>query len=183
MRISSETLPPAPVTRQGGGTVFTLRPSLPGSRIDGSMPVWRAPQTARDEVIQNLALPQEAKPNPALSLAEEADGRNSADKSFGFFDLVDMINPLQHIPIVSTIYRTVTGDTIKPVAQIIGGAAFGGVLGAASGIANAIVTEATGADIGQNIINLAMGDTYPKDPHDTTIAVTNLSYRQPRYNE
>jgi hypothetical protein len=147
------------------------------------MPVWAVPRTPRDQVIQKLSSPQDPEPNPALSLAEQAGGEKTSDKSFGFLDLVDMINPLQHIPIVSTIYRSVTGDTIKPVAQILGGAAFGGILGAASGIANAIVTEATGADIGENLIGLAMGGGSREDPHDTTIAVANLSYRQPHYNE
>jgi hypothetical protein len=181
MRIDSGILPPASVPTQERA-VFTLRPSSPGSRIDGSMPVWGPPQTAKEQIIQTLSSPADAGPNPALSLAEEAGGRAPAEKPFGFFDLIDMINPLQHIPIVGTLYRAVTGDTIRPVSQIIGGAAFGGVLGAASGIANAIVKEETGADIGENIMALATG-SHAKDPHDTTIAVTNLSYHQPRYND
>lgn len=50
--------------------------------------------------------------------------------SFGFGDIVDMINPLQHIPVVSNFYQSATGDTIGAIAMIVGGAIFGGPLGA-----------------------------------------------------
>src|SRR5690349_12138760 len=44
---------------------------------------------------------------------------------FSFGALLDAINPLQHIPVVSTIYRAATGDTIGPAPRIMGGALFG----------------------------------------------------------
>ena len=59
------------------------------------------------------------------------------EESFGFFDFLDIINPLQHIPIVGTIYRHITGDEIGVVAQVAGGALFGGAIGAAAGVATA----------------------------------------------
>lgn len=62
----------------------------------------------------------------------------------GFKDLVDIINPLQHIPIVGHIYRKMTGDEISPVAQFIGGALFGGPFGAAAAITDIAVREQTG---------------------------------------
>ena len=31
-----------------------------------------------------------------------------------------MINPLQHIPVVSYLYRQFTGDSIRPIGQIVG---------------------------------------------------------------
>lgn len=46
-----------------------------------------------------------------------------------FADILDIVNPLQHLPIVGHIYRAITGDTIKPGAQIMGGTLFGGGLG------------------------------------------------------
>ncbi|HEY4164992.1 MAG TPA: hypothetical protein VGM59_18140, partial [Dongiaceae bacterium] len=36
-----------------------------------------------------------------------------ADGKFGWDDFLDVINPLQHIPIVSQIYRAITGDQIN----------------------------------------------------------------------
>ena len=63
-----------------------------------------------------------------------------------FWDFVDIVNPLQHIPVVSTIYRELTGDTIKGVSRVIGGGLYGGVIGLVAGIGSAIVAETTGKD-------------------------------------
>ncbi len=41
---------------------------------------------------------------------------------FSFKDVLDTINPLQHIPIVSTIYQSITGDVPSSGANIAGGA-------------------------------------------------------------
>lgn len=87
-------------------------------RTAGSMPVW--------------------KPN-----VEE-----KSDDKFGFADIIDMINPLQHIPLVNMAYQNITGDEIKPMSQIVGGAVFGGALGAGSALANVIIEAETGKDIG-----------------------------------
>jgi hypothetical protein len=66
------------------------------------------------------------------------------DQSFEFADLLDIVNPLQHIPGVNILYRELSGDTIKPAASIAGGALFGGPLGFASAILTAAFEELTG---------------------------------------
>lgn len=48
-----------------------------------------------------------------------------------FGDVFDLINPLQHIPLLGGLYRKLTGDTIDPAMRIAGGALFGGPIGAA----------------------------------------------------
>lgn len=58
-----------------------------------------------------------------------------------FADILDIVNPLQHLPIVGHIYRAITGDTIKPGAQIIGGALFGGGLGLLGASVNVAIDE------------------------------------------
>jgi len=84
------------------------------------------------------------------------DGHNSrgveikGEMSFG--DFLDIINPLQHIPIVSNIYREITGDTIKPSSKVIGGILYGGPIGGMASIANAVVEEAQGKDFGDQIM-------------------------------
>ena len=55
-------------------------------------------------------------------------GDNEAFQAFGedgftFADFIDIINPLQHIPVVATIYRAMTGDDIDPGSRVAGGAA------------------------------------------------------------
>jgi hypothetical protein len=52
------------------------------------------------------------------------------EDGFTFGDIIDIVNPLQHLPIVGTIYRKITGDTIAPAMQIAGDALFGGPVGA-----------------------------------------------------
>lgn len=71
---------------------------------------------------------------------------------FTFADLLDFINPLQHIPVVSTIYRSLTGDEIGNAARIVGGAALGGVGGAVTSVIDAAVEIATGTDIGAHVL-------------------------------
>lgn len=88
--------------------------------------------------------------------AETYDVNIDKDTSdgFGFWDFIDMINPLQHLPVVNIAYRAITGDEIKPISQIIGGAVFGGPVGAASGLVNAVIKEETGEDAVGNALSL-----------------------------
>ena len=75
-----------------------------------------------------------------------------------FSDLLSVINPLQHIPVVSTLYRWVTGDTIKPAARVVGGALYGGPIGMVSAALNAVVEQVKGADIGAQLIAMVTPD-------------------------
>lgn len=184
-QLTTEKLLSAPASN---GAVFRLV-TRNDDRINGSIPSWGAPASAQETVAQSLqASTSKVAPetNLALSLSQDS-AETKPDESFGLLDIVDMVNPLQHIPVVGTIYRALTGDMIKPIAQIVGGAVFGGPIGAAGGIANAIVQTETGKDIGGNALAMLMGDDAPAhgipETSDTTLAVAALSYRQPHYNE
>ena len=74
------------------------------------------------------------------------------EDGFTFGDLLDVINPLQHIPIISTIYRELTGDAIAPGPRMAGGALLGGVFGFIGGLANVVAEQETGKDIGENVM-------------------------------
>lgn len=88
----------------------------------------------------------------------------SLDGGADFFDtILDIVNPLQHIPIVSTIYRAITGDQIAGPARLIGGALFGGPLGFASALTNLVVEEASGRDLGDQVLALLAGDDTPSE--------------------
>jgi len=80
------------------------------------------------------------------------------EDGFGFDDFLDLINPLQHIPIVSTIYRELNGDEISPGARIFGGAIFGGPLGFAAALGNAALEQVAGKDIGELELSLFESD-------------------------
>lgn len=87
---------------------------------------------------------------------------NSAAEGLSFLDfvkgLIDIVNPLQHIPVVSTIYRRVTGDEISPVARLAGDALFGGPLGAVASVADLALEKATGKDVGETALAFLKGD-------------------------
>lgn len=78
--------------------------------------------------------------------------------TFGFEDMLDMINPLHHIPVVSTLYQDLTGDTISAPAKIVGGGIFGGVTGLAGSLIDAIIEEVSGLDIGHHVLALFNGN-------------------------
>ena len=86
------------------------------------------------------------------------------EDGFTFDDFLDLINPLQHIPVVSTFYREITGDSIAPGPRVLGAALFsGGPIGAAVSAAVALIDVAmeseTGKDIGGHVMALFDGDT------------------------
>ena len=66
---------------------------------------------------------------------------------FTFFDFLDIINPLQHIPVISTIYRSITGDQIDPGSRIAGATLFGGPFGGALASMDVAIKHTTGLDI------------------------------------
>ncbi len=80
---------------------------------------------------------------------------NSDHESFKFRDVVDIVNPLHHVPIVNMVYRGITSDELHPMSQIIGGALYGGPVGAVTGTANAITKMQTGKDIGDHALSMA----------------------------
>jgi hypothetical protein len=70
---------------------------------------------------------------------------------FGFGDLLDTINPLQHLPVIVTLYRNMTGDRIGMVPRVVGGALWGRIGGFVSGLLNAVVERFTGKDLGDHV--------------------------------
>jgi len=87
-----------------------------------------------------------------------ADEIATQEREFRFGDLIDMVNPLQHLPVIGTIYRSLTGDTLDGPARIIGGLIYGGPVGMASAIGNAILEEHTGRDLNDTVVAAIFGD-------------------------
>lgn len=76
------------------------------------------------------------------------------DEGFSFSDFLDVVNPLQHIPVISSIYRAVTGDEISLGARLLGGALFGGPLGVLTAGVNAAFEEIVGGNIAEQAASL-----------------------------
>lgn len=96
----------------------------------------------------------------ALRAARDAapgGAKAAASSGPSFADLIDTLNPLQHIPVVAQIYRHLTGDTIGPVARVAGGALYGGPVGLVVSVLDAAVAEETGSDVGEHMIAALTG--------------------------
>lgn len=98
-----------------------------------------------------------AQSGAADQLSADGDGRTFSQYMFGddgfeFTDFLDVINPLQHIPGVGMIYRSLTGDEIGNGARVVGGGLFGGVFGLAGAAVDAVVDAVTGEDTGSHVM-------------------------------
>ena len=91
----------------------------------------------------------------------QTDTAEQSGEPFGFGDLLDMVNPLHHIPVVGHAYRELSGDTIRPIGNIIGGGIFGGPLGVVSGLVNTVIQEETGKDVTGNAMAMMLHGEAP----------------------
>lgn len=130
-------------------------------------------ETAADSFIRptigRQAVPAHAAVQTQRDTAADAAGRDrfreqgakaeheTAAMELEFADLLDVINPLQHIPVVSSLYRELTGDEIKAPARVLGGFLFGGPVGLVGSVANAAIEEASGRDLGETVMAWAFG--------------------------
>lgn len=136
--------------------------------------------------------------NPAPAATEPADWRDTpltrrhmADRYSGkdiagtdaekqFFgedglqvaDVLDVINPLQHIPFVSTLYREMTGDTISAAAKIAGGTLLGGPIGLVAAVFDTIFEAETGHGVVGSVVASLTGES--------KAATTQLASAQPQ---
>jgi hypothetical protein len=79
-----------------------------------------------------------------------------------FDDVLDLVNPLQHLPVISTIYRAITGDKIKPAMQIMGDLGYGGPTGFVLSCFQVLFNQISGDDIGGHILSFLDGKDSPK---------------------
>lgn len=104
-----------------------------------------------------------ARTNPPASVV--APSASDDDSQLSFWDMLDVINPLQNLPIIGNVYRAITGDMIKEGPRVMGGMLYGaltGPIGAVAGgavaLANIVVEEKTGRDVGGNMLAEVFGD-------------------------
>lgn len=92
-----------------------------------------------------------------------------------FNDVLDTLNPLQHIPVISDIYRELTGDSISEQARVMGGTLYGGPIGLISSVATAAIAAANdGEDLGQQAIAAVFGsDEEAQTASEKLARVTN----------
>ena len=94
----------------------------------------------------------------STNTAVAATGGPASGPPLTFDDLLDVVNPLQHLPIVSTLYRHYAHDEIKPLPKIAGDALYGGWMGLASSVADYAFEKFTGKSFGDTVLALVTGD-------------------------
>lgn len=102
---------------------------------------------------------------------------NEPEQELTFDDIIDIINPLHHLPLVGMLYREFSGDKIKPAMQIAGGLAYGGPTGFLGSVGQVLFEAIFGDDIGGTVMGMIGGED------DATAAPAQLAeatfeYRQ-----
>ncbi|NWH08176.1 MAG: hypothetical protein HXY22_05950 [Alphaproteobacteria bacterium] len=100
---------------------------------------------------------------------------------FDFDDLLDVLNPLQHLPVIGTLYRAITGDEITDGARLIGGTLYGGPVGGLATAADLAFEDATGDTLGDTVLGALIGtEAAPADAPakaDVTLAGATIAPR------
>jgi hypothetical protein len=114
--------------------------------------------------LESTSLTELAVLAPSDGAPAEAGGTKNTLNLFGedgftFADFIDIINPLQHIPLLSTLYRHLTGDTIDRGSRVLGDTLFGGPIGTVASLINVFVEENTGKDLGEHALALFTDET------------------------
>ena len=111
------------------------------------------------------------------SPAQAIKSTETKDKGFhpfgqdgiSFLDLIDVVNPLHHIPVIGPIYRNITGDVIDVLPRITGSTLFFGPIGAGLAAADVVLEESTGRDTGEHILAM-LRDLAPPRPLQPRLA-------------
>lgn len=97
--------------------------------------------------------PAQIRARESASAAQAAAAEGKTQDSV-FEDLLDIVNPLHHLPVVGTLYRAISGDTIGMLPKIAGNTLYGGLWGAVSAVADAAFQTITGKDFGATMLAL-----------------------------
>jgi hypothetical protein len=94
-------------------------------------------------------------------IAEPQVKPEATDDGLGFDDFLDVINPLQHLPVVGMLYRAITGDEISAPAKIAGDTLFGGIYGFLGALGSVAYEGIAGESIEKTVLSLFDGSPSP----------------------
>jgi hypothetical protein len=104
-----------------------------------------------------------SSPSPSPSpekVTVNATASQAGNQDEGFFHhLLDVVNPLQHLPVIGTIYRAITGEHIGAVEQIAGDTLYGGIWGAVSSVAEVAFQGLTGKSVEDTVLGWFKSDS------------------------
>lgn len=105
--------------------------------------------------------------------AARLEGRAPEGAEMSFGDLIDTLNPLQHIPVVGEIYREITGDKIAPQARVAGGTLYGGPIGAVASVMSLAISGNGEKGAGDSLLAAVLGNENEAAPAMQTASAEN----------
>jgi hypothetical protein len=108
---------------------------------------------------------------PSSAVADAAPTQTKPQEGF-FHHLWNVVNPLQHVPVIGTIYRAITGEHLDPVEKIAGDTLYGGLWGAVSSVADVAFEGLTGKSFEDTALALFKSDSSPKLASTKVVAPT-----------
>ncbi len=96
-----------------------------------------------------------------VATADAAKAEGGEEKESFFQHILDVINPLQHLPIIGTIYRAATGERLDAVEKIAGDALYGGLWGAVTAVADVAFEAITGKSVEDTVMAWFKSDSTP----------------------
>lgn len=100
-----------------------------------------------------------ASDDEVVARATDTGGDFFGKDGLTFGDVLDAINPLNHIPIVSDIYSNLVGHKASAGSRLAGGALFGGPIGVVASLATLMFEEGTGGSSPSEAIYAAVTGT------------------------
>jgi hypothetical protein len=94
---------------------------------------------------------------PSTNATTKTASTDTDHKSF-WDDLWDTVNPLEHFPVVSTIYDKITHNHVGDLEKVAGDTLYGGPVGLASSLANVAFEHITGKSFGDMVLGWVTGD-------------------------
>ena len=175
----------APALAQGQSTAEARAPGPKSGGFESALfeeglrvgNTWRAAAQSQATASESAASKTAEAPRTPGALARDWE-TETLEADFSWGDLIDIVNPLQHIPVIGSLYRTLTGDTISSTARVAGATLYGGPLGMVAGAANVILAEAHGADLSDTIVAGLLGREVPgasDDGSDIAVAAVGPS--------
>ena len=124
-----------------------------------ALDIFRYPETVQflraHEAARLAGREAQAGSKPESKAATRPEAPSALDTVFD--DLLDIVNPLQHLPVVGTLYRAITGDKMGTLEKIAGDTLYGGLWGAVGSLADTAFTALTGKDFGSTVLALVTG--------------------------
>lgn len=125
-----------------------------------------------------VAAPQ-AAPVATTDVAQVNAKAESGEKKESFFQhILDVINPLQHLPIIGTIYRAATGERLDPVEKIAGDAIYGGLWGAVTAVADVAFEAITGKSVEDTVMAWFKSDSTPRQVASAKLSPSHIQVLQ-----